>query len=90
MLATGCVSGALFTHVREPIDINFNRTPVHSAEGTADWHSVQYYVQIDWGDNAFGEVAKQAGLSRIHYADLETLSILGVYTQRKVHVYGER
>ena len=29
------------------------------------------------------------GITKIHHADLETLSILGVYTKQKVIVYGE-
>ena len=89
--AAGCATnGALFTHVTEPIDVNFDRSPVHVEEGSSEWHTVQYYVQVDWGHNGLGQVAKQHGLKRIHYADLETLSILGIYTQRRVHVYGER
>jgi len=90
LLATGCATnGAIFTHVTEPLDLNFERTPMHRDEGSGDWHTVQYYVQVDWGRNGLGEIARRHGLKCIHYADLETLSVLGIYAQRKVHVYGE-
>lgn len=87
----GCAvpNGVLFTHVTRPLDVNLDRTPVHSKDAASDWHTVKYYVQVDWGRNGLGQVAKRHGLTRIHYADLETFSILGFYTQQKVHVYGE-
>jgi hypothetical protein len=31
----------------------------------------------------------RAGITTIHYADLETLSVLGIWTQRWAVVYGE-
>lgn len=31
----------------------------------------------------------KVGIETVHYADLETLSVLGVWNQRWVHVYGE-
>ncbi len=30
-----------------------------------------------------------AGMVRAHYADLEMLSVMGIWTQRWVHVHGE-
>ena len=38
----------------------------------------------------FGEIAKEHGFETVYYADLETLSVLGVWTQQYVHVYGTR
>lgn len=35
-----------------------------------------------------GCVAKANGLTELYYADLEKLSILGVWTQEWAHVYG--
>ena len=55
---------------------------MHRDEGSGDWHTVQYYVQVDWGRNGLGEIARRHGLKCIHYADLETLSVLGIYAQR--------
>jgi hypothetical protein len=46
-------------------------------------------LQVDWGSTAIGDGMRAAGLTRVHYADLETLSILGLWTQRWIHLYGE-
>ena len=34
-------------------------------------------------------IAKENGIETIYYADLETLSILGIWNQYTVHVYGK-
>ncbi len=88
--STGCVSGALYSHVTVPLDVNLNRTPVVQAEAKDASHIFQYYVRVDWGTNGLGDIAKQHGFKKIHYADLETLSVLGFWTQYTAHVYGER
>ena len=41
-----------------------------------------------WDTNGIGEIGKENGLEEVYYADLETLSVLGIWTQRWVHVYG--
>ena len=46
-------------------------------EARDSWKTFQYYVRVDWGHMGIGDVAKQHGFSRIHYADLETLSVGG-------------
>ena len=91
-VTTGCAAGtgALYSHVTRPLDANFDQTPVHSDSATGDQSSIQYYVSINWGKSGLGDLAKKHGFTRIHYADLETLSILGIYTQRTAHIYGER
>ena len=37
-----------------------------------------------------GSIAKENGFKEVYYADLRTLSILGVWTQRFVTIYGAR
>jgi hypothetical protein len=32
---------------------------------------------------------EHAGIETVHYADLETRSFLGIWTEQWVHVYGE-
>lgn len=93
---SGCVagaarpSGAIFSRTIEPLDLNFDNTPVHRQHADQGANTLQYYVRVDWGSFAPGEVAKSYDFSEIHYADLETLSVLGFFTRRTVHVYGER
>ncbi len=93
LLATtplGCMSGALYSHVTVPLDVNLDRTPVHDEYGRESWNSFQYYIRVDWGSDGIGDIAKQHGFTRVDYADLETLTVLGVWTQRWARVYGER
>jgi hypothetical protein len=39
---------------------------------------------------AIGDVAKKAGMKEICFAELETLSVLRIWSQYTVHVYGKR
>ena len=53
--------------------------------------TLQYwFVRVQWKGNGIGEVAKAKGFKRVYYADVETLRVLGVWTQRWVRIYGER
>lgn len=87
---SGCATGILYSHVTRPLDLDLDRTPVHEGYANNSRSTVQYYARIDWGSTGLGDVSKELGLKRIHYADLETLSILGIFTRRKAHIYGER
>lgn len=81
----------IYTRITVPLDVNLNDTPVftgrrESAQG--DTRHIRYYVQVEWESNAIGDIMKKHGLTKVHYADLEILSVLGIWTQRFVHVYG--
>jgi len=89
LFSTGCRSGVVFTHVVVPLDANFDRTVFQADSARDDTKRFQYRVRIEWGDQAIGEIARRHGIHTVHYADLETLSILGVWTQRWVRIYGE-
>ncbi len=89
VLSTSCTSGAVFTHVVVPLDTNFDRTAVQADSARDDTKRFQYRVRIEWGDQAIGEIARRHGIHTVHYADVETLSLLGVWTQRWVRIYGE-
>ena len=91
LVLTGCTSGLIYTHITTPLDVNLNNTPVFTGRtGTAkgDTKRIRYYVDIEWDSNAIGDIMKRAGLTEVYYADLETLSVLGIWTQRYVIVYG--
>jgi hypothetical protein len=85
----GCLSGAIYSHVTVPLDANFDATPVYRGEASDSWKTFQYYGRIDWGSTGLAEVAREHGMKRLYYADVETLTILRFWTQRWVHVYGE-
>ena len=90
---SSCGAGRVFQNTVLPLDLNLDETPVVSRYDNHDQADVKifrYYVEFDWDSNAIGEIANKAGFREIYYADLETLSILGIWTQQIVHVYGVR
>lgn len=88
-LASACARGVVYTHITEPLVTNFQETPVGSRGESSDVRSFRYYVEVDWNENAIGQIAKDNGLEEVYYADLETLSVLGIWTQRWVNVVGK-
>ncbi len=87
----GCVSGLIYTHVTTPLDVNLNNTPVFTGRrqtGKGDTKKIRYYVDIEWDSNAIGDIMKKSGLTEVHYADLEILSVLGYWTRTYVIAYG--
>jgi len=84
---SGC--GLIYTHTVTPLDVNLNNTPVFDGKGAkGDTKQIRYYVSLEWDSRGIGDIAKKAGMTHVYYADLETLSVLGVWTQQFVHVYG--
>jgi hypothetical protein len=94
MFSSGCLGGAIYTHTTVPLDVNLKDTPQKPAHHGGSWKTLEipaYYTNLrfDWGSIGVGDAVEQAGIKTVYYADLETLSVLGVWTQRTIHVYGE-
>ncbi|MCP4039877.1 MAG: hypothetical protein GY733_23230 [bacterium] len=94
--ATGCMSGAIYSHTTVPLDTDFDNTPVHDGGHGSSWKRiviplfyVQGEVEVNWGDISIADAMDQAKIETVHYADIETLSVLRYWTQTWVHVYGE-
>lgn len=88
-LLTGCGMGAIYTHTVRPLTPDMHGTPVGSVESTGNIkHLSISVVSLAWDSNAIGDLAKKKGLSEVYFADIETLSILGFWSQYTVHVYG--
>ena len=93
LLLCGCTYGAVYTHITRPLTTNFHRTPVGDAfhaKGDVKELRYNFYLRVLWDENSIGSIAKDAGLKQIYYADIETFSILGIWTQYRVHVYGSK
>jgi hypothetical protein len=78
------------THTFEPLTTDFHNTPVVNDQAAGDTKEIDYYVRVLWSGNGIGEIAKQYGFDTVNYADLETLKVLGIWTQEWAHVYGTR
>jgi hypothetical protein len=92
---SSCVAGAVYQRTIIPLDRNFDETPVfsrHAGEASQDVrHLMIPYVRahVLWNTNAIGDIARRNGMERVYYADLEFLSIMGIWRQYTVHVYGQ-
>lgn len=89
-LLTGCGQGIIYTHKVEPLTLNMHRTAVVQTEKTGDIKHIQLWqIGVAWDSVAFGDIAKKNGLNELYFADLETLSVLGIWNQYTVHLYGK-
>lgn len=96
-LLSACIVGHIYQHTHEPLDLNLAQTPVFAAPDQRGESSVKHIhvpltsLEIDllWNSNAIGDVMKRNGLEEVHYADLETFSILGIWNEYTVYAYGK-
>jgi hypothetical protein len=89
LVFTGCTVGILYQHTVAPLTINHHTTPVAQTEGKNDIKHIQLpYVGVMWGDTALGDIAREKGLQELYFADLEYLSVLTIWRQYTVHLYG--
>jgi hypothetical protein len=87
----GCMTGVLYTHTVRPLTTNMHDTPVVPGPGVrSSLIQVRYsYLDVRAGNNGIGAIARQNGIAKVYYADVETLRIL-IYTQTFVRIYGEK
>jgi len=86
----GCTYGILYTRTVMPLTINQRETPVTGTEGQGEIKHIQLsYFGIMWDDAALGDIAREKGMQELYYADLEYLSVLTIWRQYTVHLYGK-
>ena len=88
LLMPCCGYGLIYTHTVKPLDLNQQRTEIARTAKKGDIRHLQFRVGVSWSSNAIGDIAKKNGIETIHYADMELLSVLGIWRQYTVHVYG--
>jgi hypothetical protein len=90
---SGC--GLIYTHVTKPLGTDFTAQQIETFDGvslhgrSSSKHLSGASLQVEWGNRGIGQLAKELGLHKIYFADIETLSILGLWRQRWIHIYGE-
>jgi len=95
LVLTMLFSGCVYVHTVEPLTVDMDRTSVSGVEkeGSIQLIAFPYYFTsfglVAWGNAAIGEVSKQQGMEKVYYADLETFSVLRIWNQYTVHVYGK-
>ncbi len=53
------------------------------------WPLGLWYLHFMWDSNAIGDIAKEHGIETVYYADLEELSVLGIWHEYTIHIYGK-
>jgi len=87
---TSVAPSGLFTYTTRPLALNLHGTPSDHDMSQASVKTIQYSgYRIDWGDNGIGSLAKEHGFEAVYYADIKTLSILGIWTQNWVQIHGK-
>ncbi len=83
--------GAVFHHTISPLDLNMSQTPTGlKANRRGDIKHFRYnLIDLSAGTNGIGDIARKQGMKTIYFAELEKLSILGIWKQEFVRVYGE-
>ena len=93
MLGTGCVGpngplvgtvGEIYTDVSGPVSVTSNVGA--SKVGTATSKGV---IGFAWGDSSIKEAAANGGITKIQHVDYHVTSLLGIYSELTVTVYGE-
>jgi TRL (tRNA-associated locus)-like protein len=82
--------GLIYTHTRHPLTVDMHQTTFVNNETSGDIKYVALRLPIAaWDSAAIGDIAKKNGLTEIYFADMETFSILTIWNQYTVHVYGK-
>ncbi len=90
----GSLQGFLFTYTKTPYTIDLHNTPAIPQKGSGTVFQIKepvsgYGIYTELNSNAIGEIAKKYGMKKVYYADLEILSVLGIWKHDKIYIYGE-
>lgn len=87
--------GAIFTDIKAPLTVAFNRTPAGEATRTVSHSEILFVhdilltgMSIGWDDAAIARIARDGGLESVAYADYEFFQVFGVYAKFTVYVHG--
>ena len=87
--------GFLFQDIKAPLTTEYNATPVGTANSKQGSSSTKYFLDFlltwlgfAWDDASVEAIARRHGIENISYAEYEHLSVLGVYQEFTVTVYG--
>jgi hypothetical protein len=96
LLTAGCVSrGVLYSRTTEPATEDFAQTPIGTKHAEVCGQRLRepisgYGVSAEWDSDYLRAAARQAGISSIYYADLETITVaFGIYRHRTLIIYGD-
>ncbi|HSH13636.1 MAG TPA: hypothetical protein VLA15_07800 [Desulfurivibrionaceae bacterium] len=94
-LGTTIAQGNLYTKVIRPYSTDFRNSPVGSKRCVLDEHQLRepvsgYGVSVEWSTDRILAGAQAAGISRISYTEMESMSfLLGIYRRQRLIIYGD-
>jgi hypothetical protein len=104
VILTGCAAqyladvrppqGILFSSFKAPLTTDFHNTSVSADLKMGKKKSYYFYdplvtrLNFAWGDVDVPDIARMAGINEVSYAECELMSILGIYAEFTVYVYG--
>jgi hypothetical protein len=92
LLLSGCTAGLIYTHTWQPLTLDMHDTKVVPTSGMGDIKHIALFnpsLGVAWDDAAIGDIAKKNGLHELYFADLEYFSVLHVWNDYTVHLYGK-
>lgn len=91
--SAGC--GILYTNTIKPYSTDFDNTPIGSKRCTINAHRfkepvTRLGISGEWDTNNIKKAAREAGITKIYYADMQTINIvLGTYRRKTLILYGD-
>lgn len=93
----GSLKGFIFTKIRVPYTKDLDNAYIpEENKNAADGKIIQVKepisgqgIYVQFNSNAIGDIAKKHGIKKVHFADLEKFSILGIWSYKKIYLYGE-
>ena len=101
ILLSGCavlgqdpITGYLVTNTVVPYTLDLDETPVVEGRGEGSiirirepFTNIGLYSEVS--TNAIGEIARERGLQKVYFADLETFTIFSIWRSHTLVIYGE-
>ena len=91
----GCRHGFIYSNVTVPVVTNMDKTPRGTKLAAISSKQIKepysgLGLSAEWNSRAIGDAARRAGLSKIYYADMQTISVFGgVWKKQKILVMGK-
>ena len=95
MLDSFPVEGQLYTNVTLPFSTNFHDSAIGTKSCFLDEFQVRepvsgYGLTVEWSTDRILAAARAAGISRISYTELQTVSYLfGIYKRQRLVIHGD-
>jgi hypothetical protein len=86
----GSARGILYSSSIEPYSQDFHNTPVGEKSFVVNSYMLEVRISGEWDTDEIMRLAREEGITDLHYIDIKTLSVLrGLYRRQTLIVYGD-